>query len=96
MKTLLDVNELLRTKFVNKEDFSNIDEKNINYYIGWYEGLSFIKNTIQYDEHSSYKYISSMLACIEKKIIILSKTKDDDFSFGWLKGYFDSLRWYLD
>lgn len=96
MKTLLDINKLLRKKFTNEEDFFELDEEKRNYYIGWYEGLDFIKNVLKYDEKLAHVYVDFMLGCVEKKMNLEYNAKANDFSFGWLEGYFESLKWFLD
>ena len=96
MKTLLEINKLLRNKFTDEEDFFELDDEKRNYYIGWHEGLDFIKNVIKHDESRVYIYVSFMLDCIEKKMNLEHHAKANDFSYGWVEGYFESLKWFLE
>lgn len=96
MKTLLEINKLLRKKFTNEDDFFELDEKKRNYYIGWYEGLDFAKNVLKHDKVLASVYVNFMSDCIEKKMNLEHNAKANDFSYGWLEGYLESLKWFLD
>lgn len=96
MKTVFEINKLSRKKFTNVDDFFELDEEKRNYYIGWYEGLDFVKNVIKHKESSAFIYINFMSDCIEKKMNLERDAKANDFSYGWLEGYLESLKWFLD
>lgn len=96
MKTLFEIEKLLKEKNICDENFFSLDEKKRNYYIGWHEGLDLIKNALEYDKHLAYIYINFMLDCIEKKIDREHCLKNIDFSYGWLDGYLESLKWFLN
>lgn len=95
MKTLLEIDKLSRKKNIYGENFLNLDEEKRNYYIGWYEGLELIKNILEYDTNLACVYINFMSDCIEKKINLEQNAKAIDFSYGWLEGYLESLKWFL-
>lgn len=96
MKTMLEINKLSRNRFVNKEDFFELDARERNYYIGWSEGLEFIKNSIKEDESSCEFYVREMMKCLLKKNTSENIYTVDDFSFGWFDGYYESLKWFLE
>lgn len=96
MKTLLEIDKLLRKKSVYGENFLNLDKEKRNYYIGWFEGLELIKNILEYDTNLACVYINFMSDCIEKKINLEQNAKAVDFSYGWLEGYLESLKWFLN
>ena len=96
MKTILDIDKISRKKFINEKDFFELNEEKRNYYIGWSEGLCFIKNSINEDESSTKCHINFMIDCLLKKINREKNSGVNDFSFGWLEGYLESLKWFLE
>lgn len=95
MKTIFEVNKILDNNLFAKYDLFIFGKKKQNYYIGWQEGLQFIKNVVEEDESSSQCYIEFMIDCMLKKLTKENNSKVSDFSFGWIEGYIESLRWFL-
>ena len=96
MRNKLEIEEFLKKRYITKAEFYELNNKDKNYYIGWSEGLEFVKNAIDENEFYCEYYIREMMKCLLKKNTSENIYTVDDYSFGWFDGYYDSLKWALE
>lgn len=96
MKTILEIEEILRRKDLEETHFLGLDQDKKNYYIGWKEGLNFTKNALLENESSAQTHVEFMINCLSKSIDSRKAVYVNNLSQGWLKGYLESLKWFLN